>query len=287
MADVWIGLAHARPADPEADHQGAYVQVAARADDSAAFTTRVVEALGEQGYDLVELEDAQPVVDAMERHELGADLLEAAVRAGRGAVEFDVFRLYESDDDDGERDAVPPDAGAVLEAAASERAFVSVRSKPSADARWDGFVVGLSREWVLLHVVDDGIELDGYRAVRRRDVVSAARRDRAFAARALALRGQGAEPLPDLALVDARALLTSAQQHFPLLSVELSRLAPGACYIGCIRAIDDENVAVLTIDLDAEWDEVMTYRLDDVTAIGFGGRYEEALWLVGGEPPPD
>src|SRR5919197_3514539 len=163
MTDVWIGLAHARPADPESDHAGAYVHVAARADDRTAFANRVVEALGEQGYDLVELEDAEPVVDAMERHELGAELLAAAVRAGRGRVEFDVFHLYENDDGTDRDDDAPRDAGAVLEAASVDHAFVRVRSKPAADAPWEGFVVGLSVDWLLLHVVDDGLELGGYR----------------------------------------------------------------------------------------------------------------------------
>ena len=35
-----------------------------------------------------------------------------------------------------------------------------------------------------------------------------------------------------------------------------------------------------------KWDEEFEdYRLDDLTRIGFGQDYEEALYLVAGEPP--
>lgn len=42
---------------------------------------------------------------------------------------------------------------------------------------------------------------------------------------------------------------------------------------------------MLEINPDASWDEAPTqYKLKEITEIEFGGGYEEALFLVGGNP---
>ena len=46
-----------------------------------------------------------------------------------------------------------------------------------------------------------------------------------------------------------------------------------------------ERVRFLEIDPDAMWaQKPTTIRLSDITRVDFGGGYEEALRLVGGEP---
>jgi hypothetical protein len=45
------------------------------------------------------------------------------------------------------------------------------------------------------------------------------------------------------------------------------------------------RVSLLKIDPDATWDTTPTeYRLREITRVGFGADYENALHLVGGEP---
>ena len=58
------------------------------------------------------------------------------------------------------------------------------------------------------------------------------------------------------------------------------------CHIGKILRIDDEYVSLLEIDPDAEWgNEAEQYRISEITRLDFGGKYEEALLLVGGKCP--
>jgi hypothetical protein len=287
MDDVWVALVHARPTDEEADHVGAFTQAAARAHDLDHLVARVGEALAELGYELVELDDPEPIVQATDRRELPAEMLENAIRAAAsGAVEFLPFHTYADEGDtDGEEDAAPPSVQERLEEAAAERSLVRVATKPEVDAPDEGFVVGLSADWLLLHVVSNQVELNGYLALRREDVVSVDRDVEPFVERAFELRGDAPEPLVDVALVDARAILTSAQREFPLVSVDLARRSPGTRFIGRVHEIDDDVVTLLLVDTAGEWADAETYAFSDVTAIGFGDRYMEALALVAGEPP--
>jgi hypothetical protein len=50
--------------------------------------------------------------------------------------------------------------------------------------------------------------------------------------------------------------------------------------------ISQDAVPLLEIQPGAIWDaEPAGYRLSRITRVDFGGGYEEALYLVGGEPP--
>jgi hypothetical protein len=45
------------------------------------------------------------------------------------------------------------------------------------------------------------------------------------------------------------------------------------------------TLSLLEVDPNAEWYERATeYNLDDITRVAFGGSYEEALYLIAGEP---
>jgi hypothetical protein len=44
------------------------------------------------------------------------------------------------------------------------------------------------------------------------------------------------------------------------------------------------HVSLLEIDSDATWDSSPTeHRLSEITRVNFGGDYESALYLIGGE----
>jgi hypothetical protein len=277
---VWIALAHARPSDEDPDHAGAFVQALAAAPDADAFEGRVVEALAAEGYELLELEDVARVADVIDRFELTAEVLELALRATAGPVQLGPLHLYEDEELDESEEEEEESPTETLDRAAADRALVRVHRKPVPDWPDEGFVVGLGADWALLHLVDDGLDLDGYLAFRCADAIDVKRLEGGLAARVLEARGQNPVPLPDVALVDLRALLTSAQTQFPLVSVHVERLSPDACYIGRLTDSDDERFTLDTVDTEGRWEGSQQYALADVTRVEFGGRYEDGLALV-------
>ena len=58
------------------------------------------------------------------------------------------------------------------------------------------------------------------------------------------------------------------------------------CNIGRVVAIDRGRVSLLEINPGATWDaEPVEYPMREITRVGFGADYENALHLVGGSPP--
>jgi hypothetical protein len=60
---------------------------------------------------------------------------------------------------------------------------------------------------------------------------------------------------------------------------------PDVCWIGRVLGVDRNRVSLLEIGPDAKWDEKPTeFTLSEITRVNFGGEYEDALHLVGGDP---
>jgi hypothetical protein len=52
-----------------------------------------------------------------------------------------------------------------------------------------------------------------------------------------------------------------------------------------VLAVDKSRVPRLEINPDASWQsKPRQYRIGEITRVDFGGDYEEALHMVGGEP---
>jgi hypothetical protein len=70
-----------------------------------------------------------------------------------------------------------------------------------------------------------------------------------------------------------------------MVTIHREKVAPDICVIGKVIRVGEGRVYLLEIKTDASWEtEASHYRLRDITRIDFGGRYEEALALVGGQP---
>ena len=55
--------------------------------------------------------------------------------------------------------------------------------------------------------------------------------------------------------------------------------------IGRVVSIVSGKLSLLEIEPGAVWEETPTrYSLEEITRVDFGGDYEDALYLVGGEP---
>jgi len=81
--------------------------------------------------------------------------------------------------------------------------------------------------------------------------------------------------------------LKSANALFSLVTIHRERIKPDTCAIGKVIDIAENHLLFLEIGPDAAWEEKPSkIRLNDITRVDFGGGYEEALYLVSGDPKP-
>ena len=154
--------------------------------------------------------------------------------------------------------------------------------KPTDKDFLDGYVVGVLRDFILLHVIDHNMYLNGYSVIRVQDV----KRYRLvddwdhFMNKALKLRGESPLPLPQICLNNWRTIFETAQKLFPLLTIHREQMSNDVCYIGKIATISDKAVVLDEIDPAAKWERTRRYNFKDITKLDFGGGYEKALWQV-------
>ncbi|MFI6732059.1 hypothetical protein ACIBI9_03930 [Nonomuraea sp. NPDC050451] len=154
----------------------------------------------------------------------------------------------------------------------------------------DAYVVGVGRKWVLLHTVSDEYRLEGYSAVRLRDIAHATRsswKGATVAHRALALRGERPRPLADADLDSTKGLIETLTTAFPLMAVHVERIDPHVCHIGRVRGIGrGKRLRLQEIGPAADWARTRSAtRTTDITRFDVGGGYIDALHAVGGHPP--
>ena len=177
---------------------------------------------------------------------------------------------------------------AELETAVREQALVRVSRSIRRSDEIDGFVVGLGQEWMLLAVLDDSIRLDGYAALRLRDVSTVERRGGpdTFVGKALRVRGEWPPVGVDVDLDGVGELIRTASDVAPLVTLHIEEDDPTVCFIGRPVRVTSRSVHLLEITPEAEWEEQPTrWAFPEITRVDFAGRYEEALALVGGPRP--
>jgi hypothetical protein len=289
VTDIWIGLANAVPIEPAGSEMGgAHVHVLAPAEDRLELLAAAEEALADHELRVADLDDAEPVREVL-RRPLAPELLELALDAALAHdTRLGPFHWYPA-----ERDTDPSaltassieEPRATMSAALESRTLVTVRSRyESEGAR--GYVVALGTRWALLHVVNDDVTEDGFLATSLEMVaeIEPVNPEASFFPRVMAMRPPTTRP-PDVDLDDTRGLLQSAQRQFPLLTIQTEEQHPGACYIGRIAALDDDEALFHLVSPAGEWDHQDEYPYETITRIGFGGRYEEALALAAGPDP--
>lgn len=177
-----------------------------------------------------------------------------------------------------------------LERARSSGEPVRVRRAIGDGDRLDGYVVGIGSKWVLLHTISDTLCLDGYSAVRIRDVKRATRsgwKGAMMTHQAIALRGEDVQPLPEIDLDSTKGLIETLTTAFPLVGVYIEKIDPHVCYIGRARGITrKKRLRLQEIDPAADWAlTCSTNKTTDITRFDVGGGYIDALQAVGGDPP--
>jgi hypothetical protein len=149
-----------------------------------------------------------------------------------------------------------------------------------------GYVLDMGPRFFLLSLVSDRIRFDGFECFRVADV-KGIRPDpyNVFVESALKRRGERRPKKPRVNVKSIEDLLLSAGRAFPLVTIHREQVDPEVCWIGRILGVERGRVSLLEINPDATWDDNPTeFKLSEITRVNFGGDYENALFLVGGDP---
>jgi hypothetical protein len=152
-----------------------------------------------------------------------------------------------------------------------------------------GYVLDIGPQFILLGLIDDNIKFNGFQCLLISDVKRLKVPDpyEDFVVAALRKRGQRIDSKPDIDLSSLPALLKSANILSSLVTIHRERIKPDTCVIGKVIDIAENCLLFHEIGPDAIWEEKPSkIRLSDITRVEFGGGYEEALHLVGGNPKP-
>jgi len=149
-----------------------------------------------------------------------------------------------------------------------------------------GYVVAVGSQFFLLALVSDRLHFDGFECFRIKDVYNLKPdSNRAFIEAALKLRKERMLR-PRINMASIEKILLSATRMFPLIAIQREQIDPDVCWIGRVVAIEGKHISMLEISPQATWDSKPSlYLMREITRVGFGGDYENALYLVGGEPP--
>lgn len=175
-----------------------------------------------------------------------------------------------------------------LEAAAAAQEIILVRRAIARADELEGYVVELSPDWFLLHLLDESIFLNGYVALRVADVrrVKVIGAPDSFEARALRHFGQQVRRPEGIDLTSTAGLLTTVAEHYPVVSIHFEEAEPDSLRAGKVLGTLAGVLMLHEISPEATWDEQPTMLpISCITRVDFGGRYEEALAAVGGVRP--
>ncbi len=169
--------------------------------------------------------------------------------------------------------------------AKSNRTFVRFQSRFKRSAV-RGYILDNGPKFFIVAIVSDRFWFDGFECFRVDDVRDL-RPDpySEFAEAALHIRGQKIPAMPCISMTSIEDLLLTASREFPLVAIHREQVDADVCSIGQVLGIERGRLSLLEISPAAKWDEKPEmYRLNQVTRVGFGSDYEDALSLVGGQP---
>ena len=146
-----------------------------------------------------------------------------------------------------------------------------------------GYVVDLSSDFVVIHVQDDAIILDGYAILRIQDItlVEDKLKRGDFYVEALKLRGYTPKLPVGISLNSIASILEAVNKHYPLLVVYREGIFRDECTIGRIEKLTEKTLILQCLTPGAQWDGYSPrYRLASAFRIDFDGLYEDALARV-------
>jgi len=155
--------------------------------------------------------------------------------------------------------------------------MIEVDRKPLDPHKLLGYVVGVSEKLLLLHVVDGcTLMLNGYSAVRLKDIASF-RLDSSFISRAMYLSERQPRVPEGIDVSNFKALLASAGERHPLVTVALEQKDPGCIFIGKETGRTDKKLELKKLCTKGRWRAPEKYAFKDITMVTFDDGYVRAL----------
>jgi len=148
-----------------------------------------------------------------------------------------------------------------------------------------GYIHDASPELVLVQLLSDRLDLDGYCILRVADITRLALEypRQVFYGRALSAKAIAGEAPARVDLSSVAAAFRSIEASYPLFVVHRELEDPEVCEVGRLKFCSQESYALRTISPEARWvDDARHYSFPSVTRIDFDGEYENTLALVAG-----
>lgn len=136
---------------------------------------------------------------------------------------------------------------------------------------------------MLLQLVSDRYDLDGYRCIRKEDISDMSdeftRKD--FVERVLRCKGMQFAP-PELELVDdIRTMIERIPSKYEIVTIHRELVCPDECEIGKLRDSDHNTYVLDWMTPNGEWEtDDRSFQFADVTRLDWADGYSEALLIV-------
>jgi hypothetical protein len=158
--------------------------------------------------------------------------------------------------------------------------FVNIFRKVDPKVKWRGYIVGVNDKFVLVQYLNsDTVTLSGYMAFPIKDIESVyVVGNENFLPRAVAGKGMRPQMPLDVIIVDYPGLISSVNDHYPLVILACEKKEPKTIYLGRVEQFTKKAVHLRTVDMRGEWVETKKFPFKDITRIEFGDGYSEALW---------
>ncbi len=125
--------------------------------------------------------------------------------------------------------------------------IVRISRSPEIEDDIDGYAVGVSELFVMLHAIEPNfINLNGYIVLRNEDIGRYRVQDdgKFFLSRALKLRGIEPVPQPKIDLSSFSGLLASAAACFSLITIHRELMNADSCFIGRIQTMTSRTITL-------------------------------------------
>ena len=178
-----------------------------------------------------------------------------------------------------------------LQSALLKEKFVRIVRRFDGADRIDGFVVAVGDTWVLVRQTDHTLALDGWAAIRVRDISAVEKlgqeTSRGVQHRVLRALDEWPPSAPSTCLIDDLSnVIATAHSVSPIVAIHKEAGRPDALWVGAVKTVGDESLIFAELDAQAVWENLPTdFDSDDVTRVEFGTRYLANLALVMGDIP--
>lgn len=169
--------------------------------------------------------------------------------------------------------------------ALQETTMVVISARPQPEDVVRGFVVSISKKWVLVLATDPGGYHDGYTALRIIDLVKI-KRDKSFRPQFARTQSYWPPKAPsDVDLSSTTATLNSLVKDGEIYGIE-STLASDVMWVGVTQEITKKYLYLHEVRTDATWySEPLGYRLRDITRVYVDSQYLRAIASIAGKTP--